>query len=228
MNIKEQERTRGEGFYIEENVFSESQCDRLIEALSFNKVRRSRAGARNLMSIAAISELAFDRRLLAITEIVYGKELIPYKATLFEKSGKANWLVAWHQDTALPLERNFLDVGWGPSSNKQGVNFVHAPTWALSKILALRIHLDASTSSNGPLRVIPGSHLKRLTDAEVDLSRKGKQEIECLVGKGGVIAMSPLILHASSKAVIDEPRRVLHIEYATSLELSPGVTLAIA
>ncbi len=181
------------------------------------------------MKIAAISELAFDKRLLAIAKLVFGKALVPYKSTLFEKSGKANWLVAWHQDTALPLETDVVAIGWGPSSKKQGVNFVHAPTWALSKILALRIHLDASTSSNGPLRVIPGSHSKRLlTDAEFDRSRKGKPEIECLVGKGGVIAMSPLILHASSKTVSDEPRRVLHIEYATSLELAPGFTLAIA
>jgi ectoine hydroxylase-related dioxygenase (phytanoyl-CoA dioxygenase family) len=229
MNQKERERTRSAGYYIKENVISKSECDRLIEILSLDNVRRSRAGARNLMKIEAVSELAFNKRLLAITKLAYGKELVPYKATLFEKSEKANWLVAWHQDTALPLETDVVDIGWGPSSDKQGVNFVHAPTWALSKILALRIHLDASTSSNGPLRVIPGSHSKRLlTDAEVDLSRKGKQEIECLVGKGGVIAMSPLILHASSKAVTDEPRRVLHIEYATSLELAPGGTLAIA
>ncbi len=228
MNTNEHERIRSAGFYIKENVFSESECERLVEILSCDNVRRSRAGARNLMKIGAISELAFDKRLLAIAKLVFGKELVPYKATLFEKSGKANWLVAWHQDTALPLETDVVAIGWGPSSKKQGVNFVHAPTWALSKILALRIHLDASTSLNGPLRVIPGSHSRRLTDAEVDFSRKGKPEIECLVGKGGVIAMSPLILHASSKAVTDEPRRVLHIEYATSLELSPGVTLAIA
>ncbi len=216
-------------YHIKENVISESECDRLIEFFSLDNIKRSRAGARNLMSLPAISELALDRRLIAITELVYGKTLIPYKATLFEKSGKANWLVAWHQDTALPLETDIVDIGWGPLSKKQGINFVHAPTWALSKILALRIHLDASTSSNGPLRIIPGSHSQRLlTDAEFDRARKGKPEIECLVGKGGVIAMSPLILHASSKAVNDEPRRVLHIEYAVSLQIESGIRLAIA
>jgi hypothetical protein len=40
--------------------------------------------------------------------------------------------------------------------------------------------------------------------------------------------MRPLIVHASSKATDDRPRRVLHIEYAPSLVLSEGVELAVA
>ena len=27
----------------------------------------------------------------------------PFRATLFDKSASANWLVVWHQDTALPM-----------------------------------------------------------------------------------------------------------------------------
>jgi hypothetical protein len=40
--------------------------------------------------------------------------------------------------------------------------------------------------------------------------------------------MRPLLIHASSKAQTAEPRRVLHIEYADSLELMPGIQLAVA
>jgi hypothetical protein len=40
--------------------------------------------------------------------------------------------------------------------------------------------------------------------------------------------MRPLLIHASSKARNNEPRRVLHIEYADSLDLAPGIRLAIA
>ena len=218
-----------EGYFIEENVLSNAECERLIEILSSNSLRRSRAGARNLMRIPLISKLASDRRLLALTKFAYGKTLVPYKATLFEKTGKANWLVAFHQDTTLPVETVPEGDGWGPSSKKQGINFVHAPTRALSKILALRIHLDPSTSLNGPLRLIPGSHRKRLrTEEEFEETLNSEAEVECLVGKGGVIAMSPLLLHASSKVSADLPRRVLHIEYAASLKLAPGIRLAIA
>jgi hypothetical protein len=52
--------------------------------------------------------------------------------------------------------------------------------------------------------------------------------VECLVKRGGVIAMRPLLIHASSKSTSGLPRRVLHIVYADSLELAPGIRLALA
>ena len=112
---------------------------------------------------------------------------------------------------------------------KAGILYAHAPAWALARVLALRVHLDPSTGENGPLRVIPGSHLNGvLTDDEIlDLARTQKK-IECLVPRGGVLAMRPLLIHSSSKALGPEPRRVLHIEYADNLALGPGLRLAIA
>jgi hypothetical protein len=40
--------------------------------------------------------------------------------------------------------------------------------------------------------------------------------------------MRPLVIHSSSKARNDEARRVLHLEYAESLDLGPSVRLAVA
>ena len=133
------------------------------------------------------------------------------------------------QDTALPLESKFDAAGWGPWSEKGGVLYAHAPSWALSRVIALRLHLDASTSENGPLRVIPDSHRAGILSDDEVLKQANESESEvCPVGRGGVLAMRPLLIHSSSKAVLGNPRRVLHIEYADSLELSPGVRLAIA
>jgi hypothetical protein len=39
--------------------------------------------------------------------------------------------------------------------------------------------------------------------------------------------MRPLTVHASSKATDDRPRRVLHIEYAPTVGLAPGIELAV-
>jgi hypothetical protein len=39
--------------------------------------------------------------------------------------------------------------------------------------------------------------------------------------------MRPLLIHASSKAETDHRRRVLHIEYADSLDMGAGLELAI-
>jgi ectoine hydroxylase-related dioxygenase (phytanoyl-CoA dioxygenase family) len=169
-------------------------------------------------------------RMLEFRDFLAARNVpLPFRATLFDKSAMANWLVVWHQDTALPLESRIDSAEWGPWSLKAGVLYAHAPAWALSRVLALRISLDASTSDNGPLRVIPGSHLAGvLSDAEIlDLARTHEKAV-ALVPRGAVLAMRPLLVHSSSKARSSEPRRVLHLEYADALDLKPGLRLAIA
>jgi len=218
------------GYLIENNIFSTEECDQIIKELDQPiNTKRKHAGARHLMSNPRINALANDKRLTDIAAKYLGKNICPFRATLFDKSIQTNWLVTWHQDTALPLEFVFDSLEWGPWSKKAAINYAHAPTWALSRIIALRIHLDDSTNENGPLRVIPKSHrLGVLTDQEVFNYVKTESFVECLVPKGGVLAMRPLIIHASSKAKNNQPRRVLHIEYSDSLELKQGIKLAIA
>lgn len=217
------------GFWVEESVLSESECERLTAALSCSFEGRGRAGARNLMRHASVASLASDARLLGIARRALGGDgAVPFKATLFEKSDRARWLVAWHQDTAFPLEARFDAEGWGPWSRKAGVAYALAPAWALSRVVALRVHLDASARENGPLKVIPGSHaFGVLSSEEVSACARGRAHAECLVGRGGVLVMSPLLVHSSSKAFGGGPRRVLHLEYADTLELAPGVRLAV-
>ena len=181
------------------------------------------------MSTLVVASLASDSRLLRLATAVLGKQAVPYRATLFAKTGRANWLVAWHQDTALPLASRFDSSDWGPWSTKAGVLHALAPATALNRIVALRVHLDASTGDNGPLRVIPGSHLAGvLSDLELLAFVRQADPIDCLVGRGGVLAMRPLLVHSSSRAGIDLPRRVLHIEYADSLDLGGWARLAVA
>jgi ectoine hydroxylase-related dioxygenase (phytanoyl-CoA dioxygenase family) len=96
-------------------------------------------------------------------------------------------------------------------------------------VLALRIHFDDSTSENGPLRVLPGTHkLAVLSDDQIhDLSRR-IPPVDCVITKGGVVAMRPLVVHASSKSQVELPRRVLHIEYAASESIAAPLRLAFA
>lgn len=113
---------------------------------------------------------------------------------------------------------------------KAGVNYAHAPGWALERVIALRVHLDASTAANGPLRLIPNSHTDGVLPDDTLLQRVGQLgngAVECLTPRGGVIAMRPLIIHSSSKVLGTDPRRVLHIEYADSLDLGEGIQFAI-
>ena len=215
------------GFFVFPSLFSSADLDKLANAIS--GIKRSRAGIRHALRIPEVAKLARDHRLMEIATTVLGQDALPYHATLFEKSPAANWLVVWHQDTALPLRERKDLPGWGPWSIKEGVLFAHAPASALSKVLALRLHLDDSTAENGPLRVLPATHTSGILsdDALHELSVKIMPS-DCIAPKGAIVAMRPLIAHASSKASNQAPRRVLHIEYAASLHLEDGLELAIA
>jgi ectoine hydroxylase-related dioxygenase (phytanoyl-CoA dioxygenase family) len=119
--------------------------------------------------------------------------------------------------------------GWGPWSVKAGISYAHALARALSRVVALRVHFDDSRSDNGPLRVIPGTHrLGVLSDADIDQVVQCTSPVDCLAAAGGIVAMRPLILHASSKAETARPRRVLHIESADSLDVDDRLRIAIA
>jgi len=217
------------GYFIDEKVFSDAECEQLITGIADSYViHRGRAGSRHLMSQADVRRAASDPRMVRIAQRALGTEAVPYRATLFEKSGVANWLVVWHQDTALPMRSQFDLPGWGPWSRKGGVHYAHAPSWALSHIVALRIHLDASTPDNGSLRLLPATHsLGVMSDVDVIALARSQIHMDCIVGRGGVMAMYPLIVHSSGKARSALPRRVLHIEYADSFTLGPNIRLAI-
>src|SRR5271156_3796717 len=123
-----------------------------------------------------------------------GPEAFPFRATLFDKSPVSNWLVAWHQDTALPLRERKEGEGWGPWSVKDGVIYAHASASALSQVLALRLHLDDSRTESGPLRVLPGTHQRGvLTDDEMSKLAGELPANECTVDVGGLLLMRPLI-----------------------------------
>jgi hypothetical protein len=94
---------RAQGFAIVEAVLAGTEVAELARILETSDLDRSRAGARHLMNHPAVSAVAADPRMLAIAAQFLGDTAIPYKATLFDKSPARNWLVAWHQDTALPL-----------------------------------------------------------------------------------------------------------------------------
>ena len=217
-----------EGFAVLPEILSAAECDRLIAGIGTSSLTRTKAGVRHVMRHPAIAALARIERLLTIAQELLGDNALAFRATLFDKSPQANWLVVWHQDTALPLRERRDAPGWGPWSVKDGVVYAHAPAAALSQVLALRIHLDDSNIDNGPLRVLPGTHkCGVLRDEAIEKLTSTIDPMACVVNRGGIVAMRPLLVHASSKSQSEMPRRVLHIEYAASLRLDLEMALAI-
>lgn len=225
MNFSLQVRQNGYG--IIPGVVSEFETRSLLNDLAGSGLPR--AGIRHLMGNPGVSRIAHTESVLGVVKAILGDGTIPFRATLFDKSPASNWLIMWHQDTALPLLDKKESEGWGPWSIKDGVTYAHAPAKALEKVLAVRLHLDDSKLHNGPLRILPGTHNAGvLTDEEVHKLSEKVQAVECPVPAGGAILMRPLVVHASSKSTSGEPRRVIHIEYAAQREILPGMTLAIA
>jgi hypothetical protein len=218
-----------QGFAIAEDVFAADEIAGIAEEFARAKLRRTRAGVRHAMRLPDVAALASGLKLRGMAQEILGSGAVPYRATLFDKSAEANWLVVWHQDTALPLREKMELAGWGPWSVKEGVIYAHAPAEALERVVALRVHLDDSGAENGPLRVLPGSHRFGVMDDErIRALASEMAVVDCLVSRGGVLAMRPLVVHASSKSRVVTPRRVLHIEYAESMRIGDGMELAIA
>lgn len=217
------------GYAIVPAVVTSHETEEFIVRLNILDLDRSRAGIRHLLSHPMVAEVANDPRVLGLAQSVLGHDAFPFRATLFDKSPLANWLITWHQDTALPLREKHEVAGWGPWSLKEGLTYAHAPASALEKVVALRLHMDDSTVENGPLRVLPGTHRTGvLTDQQVEAAATKIDATTCLISQGGVIVMRPLIIHASSKSESHIPRRVLHIEYATPAAVPAPLQLAIA
>ena len=210
-------------------MFTRVQLQQLTMDLAASPLPRTRAGARHALGCKAVAQLAQDSRLIDLASEWLDATAIPFKATLFDKGPDANWLVAWHQDTALPMSERREAAGWGPWSEKSGVTYAHAPAKVLERVVALRVHIDDSTADNGPLRVLPGTHtMGVLSDTQVHELSLRVQPVSCTVAAGGVVVMRPLIIHASSKLNAQAARRVIHVEYATTLSVEPGLSLRVA
>jgi ectoine hydroxylase-related dioxygenase (phytanoyl-CoA dioxygenase family) len=94
---------------------------------------------------------------------------------------------------------------------------MEAPDDILRQMLTLRLHLDDATPENGPLQAIAGSHLSR------DCPGEGPPQT-IYARAGDVLAMRPLLLHASgeSRAGTMLHRRVIHLEFAGQERLPEG------
>lgn len=217
------------GFTVAPGVLDADAVSELIAALSRlpreEGVRRrgtSAYAARNLLQISPeVRRLASSAPLRALVEPVLGAEASAVRATLFDKTANANWNVAWHQDLTIAVRGRVEAPGFERWSVKAGVQHVQPPTPVLEGMLAVRVHLDDCGSGNGALRVLPGSHAAgRLSGEAIREWRERSPAVTCEVARGGILLLRPLLLHASSEAVVPGHRRVIHLEYAA--EPLPG------
>jgi len=175
--------------------------------------RHAQRGSRRLLDEAWCAGLA--RKVMAHPDVL---DALPTRArvvqcTFFEKSAARNWLVPIHQDLSIPVlarvDHPALS-GWG---EKEGALFVQAPDGLLQQMLAVRLHVDHCSAEDGPLRVVPGSHVRgRVGPAQAALAGRATA-VSVTAKRGDALLMRPLVLHASSKSSGAGLRRVLHFVF---------------
>jgi ectoine hydroxylase-related dioxygenase (phytanoyl-CoA dioxygenase family) len=210
-----------DGFAVVPDALAPTQIDRLRSILDAGRdiaqARRASAvyGARNLLDLAEVRDLAADPMIRRLVEPIVGANAIPVRALFFDKTPEANWPVLWHQDLTIAVAERHDREDWGPWSIKAGVTHVEPPASLLAAMLTIRLHLDDCHAENGPLRAIPGSHAQgRISRDRLKTMRETTHEQAVTAPLGSAILMRPLLLHASSPAKQPDRRRVVHIEFA--------------
>ena len=178
----------------------------------------ARGGVRHLLrDVPEARALARAPAVRGVAEAALGRGAFAVRGILFDKTPDANWKVVWHQDLTIAVRERRHVAGFGPWSEKDGVAHVQPPAALLARMVAVRVHLDDCTPTNGPVRVLPGSHRAgRLSVADVERWRAAVPEVVCTVPRGGILAFHSLLLHASSPALEPAHRRVVHVEYAAA------------
>jgi hypothetical protein len=215
------------GYALLPGVFATAEMaalgSRLAVALQSDQpsVLRSRGatyGSRDLTRLLPeIGELPRHARLRELIEEVLGPGAGLVRALFFDKPRTSVWSLPPHKDRTIAVKRHGMPTThFRRPTVKAGVPHVEAPESLLSQMLTLRIHLDPMTPANGPLSVVPGSHI--LSNDEEAPAVEIHAEI------GDVLAMRPLLTHSSSlpHQGITMGRRVIHLELAPSEELPDG------
>jgi hypothetical protein len=138
------------------------------------------------------------------------------KGIYFDKPAGSNWLVAWHQDLMINVDRRVPNLPcFGPWTTKAGWVAVQPPVAVLENTVTIRLHLDDCDATNGALKVVPGSHQRGVVPAETIATHTATATV-CAVPAGGAMLMKPLLLHASNRSTSDRPRRVIHLEFSAA------------
>lgn len=152
-------------------------------------------------------------RCLQMLQPLFTGTPVLVKSIWFDKPAEANWFVPWHQDCVITVDRRLPGkagfLNWTTKGNYAGVQ---PPRELLEQVWTMRIHLDDATAANGALWVLPGSHTRGFIRSEEPVNENDAKLVEAACGD--VLLMRPLLLHRSSRATVNLPRRILHLEFS--------------
>ncbi len=84
-------------------------------------------------------------------------------------------------------------------------------------MVTLRVHLDAVSNTNAPLKVALGSHrFGKIPHDKIEAMISDCSILECEANAGDIWVYSTPIVHASDKAILPNNRRVLQIDFSST------------
>ncbi len=207
-----------EGYVILRHFFTDKYMDELIEQLDRHDALlydRKVAADFNLMkSIPFINNLVHSKQLTSLVEQVLGDRSFPINAFVLDKTKDSNWGLDWHQDLKIAVKSKIETVNFSHWTMESGIPHAIAPKEVLEKKLAVRIHLDPCFADNGAILIASKSHKNGIIQTKTALEKIISNEIICCeVEKGGIMFMTPLLLHKSPYSTSDQKRRILQIDY---------------
>lgn len=210
------QKLRHKGFFILHHVYTRKEINVIRNAIHNYLTSEGKTEAHAirdvLNQVPKLKELVFNNNLKQMLRAI-DPRLHLTKSVFFDKSVSANWYVTWHQDVVINAKEKKETDGFTGWTRKGGALGVIPPEDCLKKTITVRIHLDDANENNGALKVIPGSHNKRLSDEEIRVITQNSVPYVCEVEARGVQVMKPLLLHASSKVTSQKSRRVIHLEF---------------
>src|ERR1700743_1959312 len=112
-------RFERDGFQIINSLVGEEECDRLADELTplfeeHIKSSKSRiGGVRNLLRTnPLVANFAKSPLVMGLLEQAGGQGAFPVRAIFFDKNPEANWLVPWHQDLSIAVEKQIETDGF--------------------------------------------------------------------------------------------------------------------
>lgn len=214
------------GYRIAREVVPAGDCERigneiagLLSAEPENRIENSHGeivGGRNLIEHDSLwKPWIHNLQIARMIRDNVGVKACVVRVLYFDKPPGQGWALSLHRDRTIAVQEHHEPPDpYSKPTCKAGVPHVEADDELMSKMLTLRLHLDPMRADNGPVYIVPRSHITTQNGGVESAVKEGVQTIYCRAGD--VFAMRPLLLHGSYSA---DPatvlrRRVLHLELA--------------
>jgi hypothetical protein len=127
-----------QGYVIEKGLISTDEVKAIIDEVAASAELQPKHGIRNAeKKFPSIHRLTQSKSIITKAKSILGGKPELVRVIFFDKTPEKNWLVTWHQDKTITLNRKVDIPGWGPWSIKDGNHHVQPDLSVLNSMVTL-------------------------------------------------------------------------------------------